>query len=423
MEILILILLTLVNGIFSMSEIAVVSARRFKLENAARKGNRGASKAIELAESPGRFLSTVQIGITLTGILLGLYSGETLTGPVRAIIEQVPALQPYAPNLALVLVLLFTTFLSIVLGELFPKRIGMSFPDAIAAIVSRPMYWLSRLAAPFVWLLTRTNDLLLRLFNINASTDSIVTEEEIKSMVSESAESGEIAEIEQDIVERVFALGDRKVGALMTHRNDLIWLDAAATPAEIREAIGEELHNMYPVADGELEEILGFVSVKDLFLKMDLPGFALRDHLRASIFTPVSTSAYKLMEEFRQKRFHYALAVDEFGSIQGMVTMNDLMDALVGDVTNDEQSEYQLVQKSPDYWLADGQYPFFEFLHLFELDKETFATADFTTIGGFVIHRMGAMPKKGDAIDWSGFHFEVLTMEGRRIAQVGVKKI
>jgi putative hemolysin len=422
MEILILVLLTLLNGVFSMSEIAVVSSRRYKLEKAVKKGVGGARTALELAETPGRFLSTVQIGITLISIIVGLYSGATLAEPLKIRMETVPVLQPYAQNLATAAVVLFTTYLSIVLGELFPKRLGLSFPESIAMVVAKPMYWLSRLTAPFVWLLTRSNDLLLRLFGIKASTDSIVTEEEIKSMISESAESGEIQEIEQDIVERVFALGDRKVNALMTHRSDLIWLDVNSPAATLRAAISAELHTAYPVCDGDLDNFLGIATIKDLFVKIDDPKFNLRDLILEPVYVPGSSSAYKLLDAFRKGGVHCGIALDEFGAIMGMITMDDLVDALVGDISSKDQDEYQMTREDDQTWVADGQYPFFEFLRELEIEDDAFSDAEFSTLTGFMIAELDSMPKKGDHFMWKNYHFEVIGMEGRRVDKVRIKK-
>ncbi len=424
MVILLLILLILLNGIFSMSEIALVSSRKFKLEALAKRGSSGAKKALALSASPNRFLSTVQIGITLVSLLVGIYSGEALAGPVEQFLgTTLPVLAPYAENIAIVSVLIFTTYLSIVLGELFPKRIGLTFPETIASMVAMPMDLLSRVTGPFVWLLTTSNDLLLALFGIKAKTDGIVTEAEIKSLISESTESGEIQEIEQDIVERVFALGDRKVSSLMTHRSDIVWLDLNDSPAAIREKIGAEIYTVYPVADGDLDDILGVVSVKDLFLQMDVPGFHLRSSLQEPIYTPATSSAYKLLDDFRHRRFHYGIVVDEFGTIQGMITMDDILDALVGDVSEHDQDEYRMAQQDENTWLADGQYPFFEFLRALDIDNDAFTDADFSTVAGFVIARLNAMPKQGDQFDWQDLHFEVAKMDGRRIHKILVTRV
>ncbi len=424
MVILLLILLILLNGVFSMSEIALVSSRKFKLEALAKRGSSGAKKALALSESPNRFLSTVQIGITLVSLVVGIYSGERLATPVQQLlVANFPVLEPYAENIALGSVLILTTYLSIVLGELFPKRVGLTFPERIASMVAIPMDFLSRVTGPFVWLLTKSNDLLLSIFGIKTKSAGIVTEAEIKSLISDSTESGEIQEIEQDIVERVFALGDRKVNSLMTHRSDIVWLDLNDSPAAIRQKIGAEIYNVYPVADGDLDEILGVVSVKDLFLQMDVPDFHLRNSLQEPIYTPGSSSAYKLLDDFRHRRFHYGIVVDEFGTIQGIITMDDILDALVGDVSEHDQDEYKIVQQDEKTWLADGQYPFFEFLREFEIEDNEFSDSDFSTVAGFVIARLDAMPKQGDQFDWHDLHFEVTQMDGRRIHQIVVKRI
>ncbi len=422
MDILILIALTLINGVFAMSEISVISSRKFKLENAAKGGDKGAKKALELAENPTNFLSTVQIGITLIGILLGIYSGERLTAPTVVFLDKISFLAPYSKTIATPLVLLFTTFVSILLGELLPKRIGLSAPEAIASVVSRPMHLLSKLTSPFVWLLTTINDVVLRLLGIKSSHGGIITEEEIKSMLNESTESGEIREIEQDIVERVFALGDRKVGALMTHRSDLIWLDMDANADSVRESVNEEIHSYYPVADGDLDELVGVVSLKDLFRTIHTPDFDLKKMILEPIYVPVSSSAYKLLDDFRDQRMHYAFAVDEFGTLQGIITMDDLLDALVGDVSESSSDEYNMEQTSPTTWIADGQYPFFEFLRYFDLAAGEYSDAEFSTLGGLVIFRLDSMPKVGNSFDWEGYHFEVTAMDGRRLDKIRVTK-
>ena len=422
MEILIILALNLINGIFSMSEISVVSSRKFKLDEMSRKGNKGAKKALELAESPSKFLSTVQIGITLIGILLGIYSGENLTKDLEGVINTVSVLQPYAHNMAVVGVLIVITFTSILLGELFPKRIGLTFPESIASVIAVPMDILSKVTAPFVWLLTKTNDLLLRLCGINAHSDGIITEEEIKSMISESTESGEIQEIEQDIVERVFAMGDLKVEALMTHRSDLVWLDVADSVDEIIAKIGQELHGAYPVCDEELDNIQGIVLLKDLFLQLHTADFDLKSFIKTPIYSPDTSSAYKLLDDFRKKRLHYSIVVDEYGSVQGMITIDDIVDALVGDISSENQEEYGITENGPGSWIADGQFPIHEFLNYFDLDDADFDDADFSTLGGFAISHLNAIPKTGDKFAWMDFNFEILEMDKRRIERIGIHK-
>ncbi len=267
MEILIIIFLILLSGIFPMSEIALVSSRKFKLENSARKGNSGARKALELANNPNRFLSTVQIGITLIGILTGIFSGEKITDDFRTLIETVYFLQPYAQTIAVTIIVISVTFLSIVFGELLPKRLGLMFPETIAMLVAQPMTIISIITKPFIWLLTKTNDLFLRIFGLHNRKEATVSEEEIKAMVEESAESGEIQEIEQDIVHRVFALGDRKVSELMTHKNDLVCFNINDDLVTIKQRAQIEAHSVYPVYKKTMEDLVGIVSVKDIFPK------------------------------------------------------------------------------------------------------------------------------------------------------------
>ena len=422
MEILIILILTLLNGLFSMSEISVVSSRKFKLDELSRKGSKGAKKALELSETPGKFLSTVQIGITLIGILLGIYSGENLTSDLEKHVAGVPVLAPYAHNIAVTAVLIVITFISILFGELFPKRIGLTFPESIASVIALPMDLLSKITAPFVWLLTKTNDMMLRMLGINAYSDGIITEEEIKSMISESRESGEIQEIEQDIVERVFAMGDLKVGALMTHRSDLIWLDIQDSVEEIQTKIGQELHGSYPVCDDDLDNIQGIVLLKDLFLHLHMPNFDLKQHVRTPIYAPEVSSAYKLLDDFRKQRLHYAVVVDEYGSVQGMITIDDIVDALVGDISSDNQKEYSITEKGTREWVADGQFPIHEFLNYFDLDDDDFEDADFSTLAGFAISKLNTIPHSGEKFAWRDFEFTILEMDKRRIARIGIQQ-
>ncbi len=423
MEYLIILLLTLLNGLFSMTEIALVSSRKFKLEIKAKRGHKGAAKALELMASPTRLFSTVQIGITLIGILLGIYSGKKLTSDLQMVIEQIELLRPYANTLAVVLVLVAITFVSIVLGELLPKRIGMSFPESVAMIVSRPMDILSKVSGPFVWLLSKTNELLLSLLGIRADKSGIVSEAEIKSIIEESTESGEIQEIEQAIVERVFAMGDRKVSALMTHRSDLEWFDLEDNLETIRKNVASNPHSFYPVCKGELDEIQGVISLKKLFALSTDQNFELKAHLQQPIFVPVTSSAFKLLEDFKQRRQHVAIVLDEYGSVQGLVTIDDIVDALVGDTSSIESGEYQIVEETEDSWLMDGQYPFFEFVRHFDIENVPDDHPEFNTVGGFLAFELHRIPVVGDKLDWHGHSLEIVEMESRRVDKIRVTKL
>lgn len=424
MEILILIALVLLNGVFAMAEMSLVSARRFKLESAKKKGSKGARTALSLAEHPTRFLSTVQIGITLIGILLGVYSGENLTGGLAAILGRVPFLAPHADTLALGLVVVLVTYLSIVLGELLPKRLGMTFPEPIAIALSVPMQWLSALTAPFVWLLTATNEFLLALLGIRHGKGSAVSEEEIKLMVRESAEGGEIQDVEQEIVERVFELGDRKVDSLFTHRSQIVFLNVDDDWETVRAKITSERHSSYPVCeDNDLDRIAGMALLKDLFTIQPEGPLDLRRILRQPLFVNESTFGYRMLEMFKQHRMHHAIVVDEFGSTQGIVTMDDVVDALVGDATESDQDEFQIVQRDERSWLVDGQFGALEFFRYFDHDPHEYRNARFVTVAGLMIFLRKALPRVGEKVRWGDYDLEVVDKDGQRIDKILVTRV
>lgn len=424
MEIVIIIALILLNGIFSMSEMSLVSSRKFKLESVKKKGNKGAKTALELSENPTKFLSTVQIGITLIGILLGVYSGENLTGDVELVLSRIEIIAPYSHDIAVAFIVIVITYLSIVLGELFPKRLGMTFPESVAIFMSRPMKMLSILTSPFVWLLTVSNDLILKIFGIKNSVESRVSEEEIKSIIKESAEGGEIQDIEQDIVERVFEFGDRKVNSLYTHKNDIVFLDETDDLLTVRQKISAEKHSAYPVCkENDIDKIVGIVLLKDLFAASIEEDFDLKDYVKEPLYLTESTYAYKLLEKFKNERMHYGIVVDEYGSTQGIVTMDDVVDAIIGDVTEHNQDEYQITPRDENSWFVDGQYSFMEFLHYFDIEQDEEYTGDFVTIAGYFIHKLEILPDIGDTLAIDSYKLEVIDKDGQRIDKILVTKI
>ena len=423
MEIVIIIALVLLNGIFSMSEMSLVSSRKFKLENAKKKGSKGAKTALELSENPTRFFSTVQIGITLIGILLGVYSGENLTNYVTLFFTKFESLKPYAHNLAVGSVVVFVTYLSIVLGELLPKRLGMTFPEPIAMILAKPMQILSYITAPFVWLLTVTNDLLLKLMGIKKTTESKVSEEEIKSIIKESADGGEIQDIEHSIVERVFELGDRKVNTLFTHRSQMVYFDTNDSWEEISAKINSEKHSAYPVCENNnIDNILGIVLLKDLFSPETEKDFSIKDYIKEPLYLNENIFAYKVLERFKQERMHYGIVIDEYGTTQGMITMDDVVDALVGNVTEMDQDEYQIVQRNENSWLVDGQYSVIDFMKYFDIKPEYELSSRFTTVAGLIIHINSVLPAIGDRVVFEGYELEVIDKDGHRIDKVLVTR-
>jgi len=406
-----------------MSELSLVSSRKFKLENFKKQGKSGAKAALELSENPTKLLSTVQIGITLIGVMLGVYGGENLTDDLDAFIQTIPFLAPYSKTLAVGLVVLLITYLSIVLGELFPKRVGMTFPESIALIVSKPMMMLSRLTSPFVWLLTVSNDFLLWLFGIKRTSDSKISEEELKALIKESAEGGEIMDIEQDIVERVFELGDRRINTLLTHRSELVFFDVMDTEEIVRQKISEEKHSAYPLCkDGDLDDIVGIVLVKDLFDARLQEGFDLKKIAKTPLFLNESMFAYQALELFKAQRLHYGLVIDEYGVTVGIVTMDDVVDALVGDSTELDQNEYQIVQRDEDSWLVDGQYSIIDFEKYFDLEI-SYKNKSFTTLAGLILSKSAYIPNVGDSVTVQNLKLEVVDKDGQRIDKVLVSRV
>lgn len=402
-----------------MSEMSIVTSRKFKLETAKKRGKKGAKAALELSENPTRFLSTVQIGITLIGIFLGVYSGEQLADDVQLFLLNIGVGQNYVHELAVGIIVVSTTYLSIVLGELFPKRLGMTFPEPISMILSRPMKLLSLLTSPFVWLLTISNNLLIKLFGIKNSIESRVSEEEIKSIIRESAEGGEIQDIEQDIVERVFEFGDRRVNSLITHKSDLVFFNETDDWDTIRQKIYSEKHSAYPVCkNNDPDQIIGIVLLKDLFDPVDEKGFSLSNYIRQPLYLSEGTFAYKLLEKFKSEGIHYGVVVDEYGSTQGFVTMDDVVDAIMGDVTENNQNEYRITPRDETSWFADGQFPFVEFLHYFDIEPDNEIEGEFVTIAGYFIHTMKSLPEIGDKLTFEGYTLEIIDKDGQRIDKI-----
>jgi len=423
MEILIIIGLVFLNGIFSMSEMSLVSSRKFKLENAKKKGRKGAITALELSENPTKFLSTVQIGITLIGILLGVYSGENLTKNVTDYLIQFELIKDYAHNIATGVIVLFVTYLSIVLGELLPKRLGMTFPETIAIALAQPMKILSVITSPFVWLLTSSNDILLKIMGIKKTTDSRVSEEEIKSIIKESAEGGEIQDIEHNIMERVFELGDRRVNTLLTHKSDIVYFTLKDTWEEIKYKINQEKHSAYPISkSNNLDDIIGIVLLKDLFTPTTDKEFNIKDFIKSPIYFNENTFAYKVLESFKKEKMHYGIVVDEYGTTQGIVTMDDVVDALIGDVTEIDQNEYQLTQRDENSWLVDGQYSIINFVKYFGIELKENYQSKYTTVAGLIIYKSNTLPEIGQKLIIDDYVLEIIDKDGQRIDKIMVTK-
>ena len=404
-----------------MSEIALISARKNRLETAAKKGNKNAKAALDLANSPNEFLSTVQIGITLIGILTGIYSGDKITTDVQNFVATFEALSLYSNSIAVGIVVIVLTFFSLVIGELLPKRIGLNYPEGIAKAVAFPMKIVSTVTMPFIWLLTTSTDFLLKMLQIKPTADGKVTEEEIKAIIKEGTEVGEVQEIEQDIVERVFHIGDRKVNSLMTHRSDIVYLSLEDTKEEIKAKVIDELHSVYPVCEDNLDNVIGLVLLKDLFVSFESGQFDLKAITREPVYLIEQTSAYKALENFKTSKLHYAFVVDEHAIFQGVITLNDILEALVGDASDFDEDEYKLVSNEDGTWLVDGQYSLHDFLTFFDLD-ELINDYEVTTVSGFFITELGNIPTQGEKIIWNKLELEALAMDGAKIDKVLIKQ-
>jgi putative hemolysin len=419
-EIFILALLIIVNGLFVMSEIALVSARKGRLEGMANKGDAKAKAALALAEDPEKFLSTAQIFITLIAILTGVYSGEKFGHYLEPYVEKIAFLKQYAPSISTVLIVIMVTFLSIIFGELIPKRLGMLQAERIARVVAAPMNFLSIVTHPIVWLLSKISYLFFKVINVKTSNDNAVTEEEIKAMISEGSEHGTIEEEEKEIIERVFHLGDRNITSLMTHRTDIAWFDANETVQQVKDKMDTVIYSSYPVCEETVDNIKGIINIKDL-LKAS-PATLLKDIAKPAMFVPENNTAYQLLEKFKETKIHGCFIVNEYGTLEGMITLNDILEAIVGDVPQTGQDEYEIIERTDGTYLVDAQIPFYDFLTRFEkTDWMNEAEHDFDTLAGFVLHELEHIPNTGETFEWRGFDFEIIDMDGQRIDKLLVK--
>ena len=418
-EVFIILGLIIINGLFSMAEIALVSARKARLEAQAQKGDLDAEKALELANNPDSFLSTVQIGITLIGILTGIYSGDSFKKPLQDSLANIDLLKPYSGTLATVIILIIITYLSLVFGELVPKRLGLSNPEGIAKKAAGPMRIISWITHPFVWLLMGSSNLIVRLLNVKTNENQ-VTEEEIKAIISEGTEHGAIEEAEQEIIERVFHLGDRNITSLMTHRSDIVWIDSSKSVAEIKQIMGEIVHSVYPVCEGEVDRIVGVVAIKDFIISNE--NVLVKDIMKPAMYVPENNTAYQVLEKFKETKIHHCFIVDEYGTVLGMITLNDILEAIVGDIPQQEDESFEIVVRDDGTYLVDAQIPFYDFLSYFdkaEWMKE--GDQDFDTLAGFIIHELEKIPQTGEKLTWKIFEFEVIDMDHHRIDKLLVK--
>ncbi|MFT5885234.1 MAG: putative hemolysin [Arcticibacterium sp.] len=424
MEIIILLILILINGVFSMAEIALISSRKTKLEIAGKNGDSRALSALKLAYAPNKFLSTVQIGITLISIFTGIYSGDRLGVYVIPLLKSVGINASYSETISVVIITIMVTFLSLIFGELVPKRIGMAAPETISMFMAKPMEVLSKITSPFIWLLSKTSKFIFQLSGIKESDNSI-TEEEIKSMTREGATGGAIEEIEHEIVQNVFHLGDRKITSLMTNINEVTYLDLDDTHSVNKKKIIDSRHSVYPVCNDGINNIVGLLYVKDLLGKsLTTELKALEPSLRQCLYIPENNLGYQALEKFQEERKHFGVIVDEYGNVQGVVTMNDILDALVGDISETNEFEYEIFKREDGSFLIDASLPFDEFLQEFDLEINNRKDYQgFDTMGGFALEILQEIPDTGDHFDWEGYRFEIVDMDKNRVDKILISSL
>ncbi len=423
--VLILAALLLGNGLFAMAEIAIVSARKVRLQQQAAAGDDKARQALALMEAPEQFLSTVQIGITLVGIVAGAFSTSAFAEPLARQLARIPLLRPFSANLAFGLIVILTTYLSLVLGELVPKQLALNNPEAVARALAPPMRMLSHLTAPVARFLTVSAELLVRLMGSRPSAEPPITEEELKALVEEGTEAGVFAPSEQDMISNVFRLGMRRVDTLMTPRPDIVWLDINDPIETLQAKVIESAYSRFPVCDGDLDHVLGIARAKDMLAQIWRgEPLDLRGHLQQPLFVPENLPAVRLLETFKTSSVHIALVLDEYGGTQGLLTLKDVLEALVGDIpAGTGYAEPAFVQRTDGSWLVDGMTPMDEVAAQLKLPQATAQEQRiYQTLAGFVLHRLDHIPHVGEAFTWRGWRFEVVDMDGLRVDKVLISR-
>lgn len=421
-EILVILGLILLNGILSMTEMAMVSARKSSLSTEARNGNERARRALSIAENPNRMLSTIQIGITLIGILTGIYSGSQLAGSLATLLDAMGMAHNYSMTLAQGVIVIIVTFLTLLFGELLPKRIGMATAESIAKAMAAPMNYLSTMAAPFVWLLSKSTAVIFSLIGLR-DEGSKVTEEEIKSIIQEGKDNGEVQPMEEDLVNRIFMMGDLTVGSIMTSKHDLVCLDLGQSAEEIKTVIRENLYEVYPVSEGSMDNIRGLALLKDLFVALDDKDFALEKLIRPATYFHENTSIYKMLEQMKSENISRGLVCDEYGSCLGIVTLKDMMEGIVGNIEDGNAEDPQIVKcHDREAWFVDGQCSMYDFLTFFDSEDLMESDADYTTVAGLCLTEMERVPSTGEHFTWKGFKFQIVDKDNARIDKLMVSR-
>lgn len=421
LEIAMILVLIVANGVFAMSEIAIVSSRKARLERLADEGSSGAKAALELAKDPTQFLSAVQVGITLIGIVTGAYGGAKISKPIADYLKTLPGIGPYGEAISLTAVVAAITYLSLIVGELVPKKIALNNPESLAVIIAVPLRLFARVSAPIVRLLSTSTEVVLRVLGVKQPDEPPVTEEEIKIMIAEGAEYGTFEPAEKDLVERVFRFGDMRVSAFMTPRTQVDWLDLEEPDACNLSILTESGHSWLPVARGSLDEVAGIVQVKGVLAhRLSGERLELEEHIQEPLMVPRSMRAFRLLELFQQSGNHVAVVLDEFGGMTGLVTIHDILEQIVGEMPRQDEADEQLmVQREDGSWLIDGLLSIEDFKDHFEIDDLPGEEREhYQTLGGFITSYLGDIPKATDIVEWNGLRLEVLDMDKARVDKV-----
>lgn len=415
--VLIVVLFILLNGIFALSETAVISSRKVRLQQRANEGDDGARAALQLSESPNIFVSTAQVGTTLMGVLAGAFGGATIASWFTTQLEIIPVIQPYAHFLSLIATVILIAAFTLILGELVPKRLALHEPERIAAFVARPMLLISKLISPLVHLMSAIADFVLSVVGITPSEDPLVTEEEIQVLLDQGTQAGVFEVAEQDMVAGVFSLSDRRVGSLMSPRTEIVWLDVNDTLESIRNTIAESAYSRFPVCHDELDNVLGVIKARDLLLS-HLSGepLNLKAHLSPILYIPETSLASRALEMFKEANPELMLVVNEFGGVQGLLTLTDILEEIVGDI---EMGEPQATQRQDGSWLLDGMLSVEDFKEIFNI-RHLPDEQEYETLGGFVMLHLGRIPDVADRFDWNNLTFEVMDMDNKRVDKVQV---
>jgi putative hemolysin len=421
-EIVIIVILLLLNGLLAMSEIAFVSAKRFKLEERAQRGNKSAKKALLLLMEPEKFLSAVQIGITLIGILAGAFGGYAMAEDLKPFFENIAYLKPYSIELSFFLIVTMITYLSLVIGELVPKSIALNNPEKITLLMAPMMYLITKVFTPFVSFLSISTKMVLFLIRVNKNEEPPVTEEELKSLLTIGTLHGTFEKEESEMIKKIFSFNDKKVPAIMIPRTEIEWIDSSLTNQEVFHFITTHNHSRYFVCDNNIDNLLGYLEVKEFLIKYQMePSFDIRIILNEVLVVPEYIYSIDLFEKFRNHKTNLALIVDEYGGSQGLITLHDLIEDIFGDLPEKyEELEQRIIKRKDGTFLVDGSTEISKINDFFSIE---IPTTDYSTMSGFIMYKLGQIPKEGDIINYGMYQFEVLDMDGKRVDKILMKKL